>query len=84
MSEPPVYITMSEIARELGYVTSNLNYILKRRDDSEDPCPAPDAYSKVKGGYLTPLWLDQRLPEWKAWDRRRRPRKHGRLGAIRQ
>lgn len=77
----PIFITMSEIARELGYTNNNFSYILKtHHDDPNDPCPAPDAHYKVHGGYLSPLWLPTRIPQWKAWDQRRQPRKHGRLG----
>lgn len=71
--DKPVYITISEIARHLDIHPNNIaSTIQPWKDDPEEPYPEPDAYHVVKDGYLTQLWLPRRLPEWIAWNDRRK------------
>ena len=78
--DKPVYLTLSGIARELGYAPGNMSTVIKPwKNDPEASPPEPDAYSHVKGGYLSPLWLPTRVPEWFQWDTDRRA-----LGRARQ
>lgn len=70
----PIYMTSSELSRALGYVPHMVTYFLKHWEhDHELPCPAPDAYSLIKDGYVNPLWLTHRVPEWQEWDQQRKP-----------
>lgn len=85
MPEPPVYLTISEIARELGYNPRNFNVNTHYwQNDPEHPPPTPDAYSIVKGGYQTPLWLPRRLDQWRTWDTQRRTLGRRRQGQTRK
>lgn len=73
MNDVPVYITISEIARQLGYVPSNVTALYRHwKDDPEHPCPAADAYSIIKGGHQAPLWLHHRNREWRDWNHTRK------------
>lgn len=76
MNTKPVYQTTSSIARTLGYNPRQFGTTVDYwRKSSELPPPEPDAYSEVKDGYRTPLWLPTRLPEWQTWDRERQTRR---------
>jgi hypothetical protein len=69
----PIYMTSSELSRSLGYVPHMVTYFVKHwANDPELPCPAPDAYSLVKDGYVNPLWYAHRVPEWQEWDQKRK------------
>jgi hypothetical protein len=69
----PTYLTSSELSRTLGYVPHMVTYFLNQwANDPDLPCPPPDAYSLVKGGYVNPLWLHSRIPEWKQWNKERK------------
>jgi len=72
-TEPPIYLTLAEIARELGYPVNNIASILKPwKDDPEEPHPGPDAYYTVKDGFNGALWLPGRRTEWQEWNQRRK------------
>jgi len=72
MNNTPTYTTASEIARHLGYVPHNMVALIRKwANDPHHPCPAPDAYIKIKDGYRTSLWLPNRLPEWEEWNNKR-------------
>lgn len=72
MNKKPIYLTTSEIGRTLGRDPRNMVALIRQWEtDPEHPTPTPDAYAKIKNGYLNPLWLPTRIPEWKAWDSKR-------------
>lgn len=72
MDEKLIYLTLSEIARELGHRANSFPSLTKHwENDPDNPCPTPDAYSTAKDGYLNKLWLPDRLAEWHAWDHQR-------------
>lgn len=72
MTTTPTYIGMTHIAHALGYTPSNIPHLLAKWENDPDlPTPPPDAYFLNKRGKRTPLWLQERLPEWKHWDQQR-------------
>jgi hypothetical protein len=71
-TEPPTYLTLAEIARDLGYKVNNIASIVGPwKNDPELPHPPPDAYYTVKGGYNGALWLPERREAWRTWNAQR-------------
>jgi len=72
MSTQPIYITMSHIAKTLGYAPSNINHLItKWHNDPDLPTPPPDAHLIGNKTTPTPLWLQEHLPKWETWNQQR-------------
>jgi len=73
MSTQPIYITITQIATTLGYISpSNIRHLINKwQNDRDLPTPPPDAHLVGKRGTPTPLWLQERLPEWETWNEQR-------------
>jgi hypothetical protein len=80
-TEPPVYLTLAEIARDLGYKVNNIASIVGPwKNDPELPHPPPDAYYTVKDGHNGGLWLPERREAWRTWNAQRKILGRQRMG----
>lgn len=72
-TDKPIYLTLSDIARELGIPPANIARDFDTwHHDPVASCPDPDAYHQRKDGHLSPLYTPARLPDWRDWEHRRR------------
>lgn len=71
MKPKPIYMTAKQLALEIGINPNGIHKTIKRwRTRHDNPCPKPDAYFTFEHGVM-PLWLIERLPEWREWQTKR-------------